>query len=103
MIRCMRHATTTIQIKCYICGIDNVKIYNGNPDWRRYYGDDHDKEWDRISFVCPKCNSKIRERLSHSRNNIVKSLRDCRTGNQDPASNTERYSVNRAIMDFSPY
>lgn len=25
--------------------------------------------------------------MPHSRNNIVKSLRDCRTGNQDPASN----------------
>lgn len=86
----MRRKPDFTNVKCCICGIDKVNIYNDRPDWHRYYGDNDDKEWDGISYTCKSCNSKIIDRLPNSRNNIIKSLRDCRTGRQDPNSSNAK-------------
>lgn len=98
MVRKMaKHKTDFTNVKCCICGTDKVNIYNGIPDWRRYYGDDHNKEWDRISFACSKCNGKIRRRLPYSTNHIMKSVRNCRTGNQYPNHESTKADKSQAL------
>lgn len=79
-----RRRTDFTNVKCCICGTGETYIRHGIPDWRRYYGNSHDKEWDMVSFACSKCNAKIRNRLPDSTNNILKSVRSCRTGNHNP-------------------
>lgn len=66
--------------KCYICGSSETHIRpNGKLDWYRYY--DKKGEWDHISYLCHKCYIKINNKKLGSNENIIKSMRQSRTGN----------------------
>lgn len=58
--------------KCCKCGSDSTSY------WRRYY--DEKGNWDRKSYICNKCYTKIQNDLPNSYNNARKIVCNCRTG-----------------------
>ena len=69
---------------CIICGSDKTRIKGGGkPHWNTYR--DEDGKWDRKSYVCDSCSGKYDD---NSRDNLIKLMRQSRTGSLSRWSET---------------
>lgn len=82
--------------KCYRCGSKETYMKNnGRPDWRR---DVIEKNRSSDKFLCSRCFGKDYQNLPNSQNNIIKSMRQCRTGQLDIYSETGEGLIIEAIV-----
>lgn len=77
---------------CCKCGIDlsigkdhGLKYYDEKGSWT--------KEW-----LCSNCYAKDRQKLSNSQDNIIKSIRNIRTGNLDKNTDTGKSVIDQAVV-----
>lgn len=74
-----RPKTDFTGIKCYICGGDNLTT-------KTAFSEGDEKGYRTGRWLCKKCYNKVQNDKPDSCNNLLKSVSDRRTGNQNPDS-----------------
>ncbi len=82
---------------CHLCGNSNTKLTSrGVPSWACYK--DYNGEVVENKFICDSCKQKIIRNMPDSQSNIIKHMRNWRTGNLDKDSSAGKGFISESVV-----